>query len=59
MGHRPSDVWKYTPRRIAAFLFIAEKRRNQERIEAIHIGAMAARGDPKEVKKFLKGLERA
>ncbi len=59
MGHRPVDVWKYTPRQIAAFLFIAEKRRNQERIETVHLGLMAARVDPKEVKKFLKELGRS
>ena len=59
MGHRPADVWGYTPRRIAAFLFIAEKRRNRERIEAINIGLMAARGEPKAVDKMVKELERS
>jgi hypothetical protein len=25
-GHRPADVWDYTPRQITAFVFLAEKR---------------------------------
>jgi hypothetical protein len=30
-GHRPADVWDYTPRQITAFVFLADKRRTRER----------------------------
>lgn len=56
MGHPPAAVWDYTPRQIAGFLHFAGKRRKRETAEALSIGAMAARGDPKELKKQIKEL---
>jgi hypothetical protein len=57
-GHRSDDVWNYTPRQLAAYGFIAEKRRTRERAEALTIGVMASRGDLKTVKKQLKEWSR-
>lgn len=54
MGHPAADVWDYTPRRIAGFLFFARKRLKSEAAQSLSIGAMAARGDPKDVKKRLQ-----
>lgn len=53
-GHPPAVVWKYTPRQMHAFLFIAGKRRERERRELLALHALAARGDPKAVRKQLK-----
>lgn len=39
-----------------AFLFIAGKRREREQAEALAIGTMASRGDPKAIKKRLKDI---
>jgi hypothetical protein len=47
-------VWNYTPRQIQAYLFIAGRRRKAEAAEQLSIGSMAARGDPKAVKKQLQ-----
>lgn len=46
-----------TPRQIWAYLFIAEKRRERERAELLALHAMAARGDPKDIRNALKGDE--
>jgi hypothetical protein len=35
-------------------MFIAEERRKTERAEALHLGVLASRGDPAEVKKQMK-----
>lgn len=55
MGHGQA-AWGYTPRRIAAFLFIAAERRKHEKAEAIWI-ARAAQASEKEVTKIFKELE--
>ncbi|TIL83950.1 MAG: hypothetical protein E5Y73_35460 [Mesorhizobium sp.] len=57
-GHQAADVWRYTPRQVIGFLGFASKRRRQDAAAALSIGAMAARGDPKELKKQIEKLER-
>lgn len=42
---------------MAAFLFIARKRRQGEMKETLAIQALAARGEPKELRKLLKDDE--
>jgi hypothetical protein len=37
-----------------AFLFIAGKRRQREQRQVLALQAMAARGDPKDLRKALK-----
>lgn len=54
MGHQAADVWEYTPRRIAGYLYFARRRQKFEAAQSLSIGAMAARGDEKELKKRLK-----
>jgi hypothetical protein len=45
---------EYTPRQLAAFLFIAERRRRDELREQLHISTLAARGDEKAIHGQLK-----
>jgi hypothetical protein len=54
MGHPPVEVWKYTPKQMSAFLFIAAKRQRREQKELLALQALAARGEPKELRKILK-----
>lgn len=54
MGHPPAAVWKYTPRQMHAFLFIASKRHQREQREYLALTAMASQGDPKAIQKALK-----
>lgn len=54
MGHASKDVWSYTPRRIAALLFLAGRRLKVQRAEALYVSTMGARGDMKVVKKELR-----
>jgi hypothetical protein len=58
MGHAPADVWRYTPRQIAAFLSFAVKRKSVETAQAIITARMAAHGDAKDIKKHVKELLR-
>jgi hypothetical protein len=51
-------VWKYTPRRAAALLFLAGRRRKTETAELLSLHAMASRGDPAKLKKMLKELNK-
>jgi hypothetical protein len=55
MGH--ADAYSFTPRQIVGTLHFAERRRRRESREALSLHAMAARGDPKAVKKQLKELD--
>jgi hypothetical protein len=57
-GHREDAVWNYTPRQLKAFVALAERRRKRERAEELSLQFLAARGDPKVVKKALKDFER-
>ena len=54
MDHPPAEVWQYTPRQMAAFLFIAGKRKAREQKALLGLYALASRGDPKELKKMLR-----
>lgn len=56
MGHPPAVVWKYTPRQLHAFLFIASKRREREQAEALALNALAAQGTEKAIKKAIKDM---
>jgi len=47
-----------TPRQIAASLFFARRRRQREAAENLALGALAARGEPREVKRQLDQLYR-
>lgn len=44
----------YTPRQLQAFLFLAEKRRQRELSDELHLGALASRGDEKTIRAQLK-----
>ncbi|AZV21476.1 hypothetical protein [Mesorhizobium sp. M7A.F.Ce.TU.012.03.2.1] len=59
IGHRPADVWEYSPREIAGYLVLAGERRKSEASEQLAIATMAARSDPKEIKKLLDKMARS
>lgn len=58
MGHASGDFWGYTPRRIAGFLKLANARVSQEKADRLALHTLAARGEPKEVKRQHKELMR-
>lgn len=58
MGHPPDAVWSYTPRQITGFLKYAARRRKQDMPHQLWLGAMASRGDPKEITKLVKEAAR-
>ena len=58
MGHPPAEVWGYTPKQLNGFLGFASKRMKREAAHQLSLGAMASRGDPKELKKILKDAEK-
>ena len=45
-----------TPREIAASLYFARRRRQREAAEQLALGALAARGEPRELKRQLEQL---
>lgn len=47
-----------TPREIAASLFFAERRRKREAAEQLALNALAARGEPRALKKQIEDLQR-
>lgn len=49
-------MWGYTPREIAGWLFFAGKRKAREAGEQLSLGAAAARGEPRALKKQIKEL---
>jgi len=51
-------VWGYTPRRIAGFLKLAHRRMGWEAAQRLSLSALAARGDPKEIRRQHKELTR-
>jgi len=59
MGHASGDVWDYTPRRIAGFLRVAQARMSQEKADSLALKALAARGDPKEIKRQHRDLSKS
>lgn len=57
MGHSPDHVWRMTPKRLEAMLFIARKRVNAQRLEELVTAQMAATSDKDAVNKFAKALQ--
>jgi len=47
-----------TLRQIAAALYFARRRRQREAAENLALSALAARGEPREVKRQLEKLQR-
>jgi hypothetical protein len=47
-----------TPREIAASLYFAERRRKREAAEQLALLALAARGEPRVLKKRIEDLQR-
>jgi hypothetical protein len=56
MGHSYADAVDYTPRQMAAFFWLGQQRRKREQSSALSIGALAARGEPKAIKKLQREL---
>jgi len=56
-GHDAAEIWGYSPRQIAAFLFLAGKRHNRDARQLLALNTLAARGEPASVKKQIKDLE--
>jgi hypothetical protein len=46
-----------TPRQLQAFLFLADKRRQRELREELHMHALAARGDERAMRATLRQWE--
>ena len=57
-GYPPSDAWAMTPREIAGRLYFAERRRKREAAEQLSLQALAARGEPRALKKQIEDLQR-
>jgi hypothetical protein len=47
-----------TPRQISGALYFARRRRQQESAEQLALGSLAARGEPREVKRQIDRLQR-
>lgn len=56
MGHPPDEVWRMTPKRIDAMMFVARKRVNKQRLEELAVALHAKTDDQKAVTKFVKEL---
>ncbi|MGW8177705.1 MAG: hypothetical protein ACWGQW_02755 [bacterium] len=50
-GHHPTFVWSYTPKQIAGYITLSTRRLRMEYAHQLTLNTLAARGDPKEVKK--------
>jgi len=48
----------YTPRQLQAFTFIAQRRRQREMSDALHLNALAARADEKTIREQLREWEK-
>jgi hypothetical protein len=48
---------EYTPRQLDAFLFLAEKRRQRELSDQLHLNTLATRGDEKTIREQLRTME--
>ncbi len=57
-NYPPADVWAMTPRQIAGSLYFARRRRQREAAENLALTALAARGEPRELKRQLDQLNR-
>lgn len=47
-----------TPRQIAGSLYFAQRRQQREAAEQLALGTLAARGEPREVKRQMEQLQR-
>jgi len=47
-----------TPRQIAGSLYFAERRRRREAAERLALDAIAARGEPRELKRQIERLQK-
>jgi hypothetical protein len=47
-----------TPRQIVGSLYFARRRKQREAAEQLALGALAARGEPREIKRQLDQLQR-
>jgi lipase chaperone LimK len=57
MGYPPDYVWRMTPKRLEATLFVARKRRNREMLERLKVAQMAQSSDEQALRKFVKELD--
>ena len=57
-NYPPAEVWAMTPRQIAGSLYFAGRRRRREAAEQLALSALAARGEPRELKRQLDQLHR-
>ena len=55
-GH--PDPWSYTPRQIAGYLFLSVRRQAREAAMRLSLNTLAARGEPREVKKQIRELSK-
>jgi CubicO group peptidase (beta-lactamase class C family) len=55
-GHAPADVWKMTPRQMAAWLQLAMRRKFAEQAQLLTL-MRAARSDDKHFQTFLRKLQ--
>ena len=53
-----AEVWAMTPREIAGSLYFAERRRKREAAEQLALDALAARGEPRVLKRQIERLQR-
>jgi hypothetical protein len=51
-------LWRSTPRQLQGWLALAARREKQEAAERLNLDFLAARGDPKDVNKTLRDLEK-
>jgi len=56
--HHDQRLWTYTPRKIKAYIFLAERRRDRDRYETLALGALAARGKEDTLNKQLQAWEK-
>jgi hypothetical protein len=57
-NYPPADVWEMTPLQIAGALYFARRRRQHEAAERLAMGALAARGEVREVKRQIEQMQR-
>ena len=55
-GHARADVWKMTPRQMAAFLQLAMRRKFGEQAQLLTL-MRAARGDDRHFQTYLRKLQ--
>jgi hypothetical protein len=56
-GFDLQSVWAMTPRQIAAYLHFTDMHQAIAEATALNVAALGARGDEKDLKKFMEGLQ--